>query len=133
MRINEDTRQGLKYSLTRGFVPPSLVLVSRQLLPMLKINFECLIRPDEISIPFGLSLSKPFGWLRANGSNFTGPDQSRVFWLPKPAFCAFAFISAPQKDLPQAAQPRDVAIRHIQHKNRARVAEPNRGPMVATI
>ena len=49
MRINEDTRQGLKYSPTRGFVPQSLVLVSRQLLPMLKINFECLIRPDEIS------------------------------------------------------------------------------------
>jgi hypothetical protein len=26
-------------------------------------------------VPFGLSLSKPFEQLRANGSNFIGPEQ----------------------------------------------------------
>ena len=28
-----------------------------------------------LQLPFGLSLSKPFDKLRANGSNFVGPHQ----------------------------------------------------------
>ena len=31
--------------------------------------------PMKSKFPFGLSLSKPFDRLRANGSYFTGPDQ----------------------------------------------------------